>query len=234
MPRSSQSELAASTASGSDTPQSGPSANTFSYSTRARAAAGRRVDVLAADRAGGAAVAGHEAELVQLLGGEPRRALERGRAEVARGQRVDRVEGEEVRERAELAVLGGGGAEGAAAQVLGGGEHGGGVGERRLHAGAAHRDRLDVLRAQDRAEAAAAGVTAVVRDGRVADEPLAGGADRGDAPRRSEPLAEPRLGLGGGKAPEVGGAARCERRRRPRAAPRARRTRRARRSRRCP
>ena len=34
MPRSSQSWLAASTASGSDTPQSGPSANTFSYSTR--------------------------------------------------------------------------------------------------------------------------------------------------------------------------------------------------------
>jgi hypothetical protein len=34
MPRSSQSLLAARTASGSETPQSGPRANTFSYSTR--------------------------------------------------------------------------------------------------------------------------------------------------------------------------------------------------------
>ena len=65
-------------------------------------------------------------------------------------------------------------------------------------------DRLDVLRAQHRAEPAAARVAAVVRDRRVPDEPLAGRADGGDAPRRAEMLAEPLLGLRGGEPPQPG------------------------------
>ena len=166
------------------------------------AAAGRGVDVLAADRARGAAVARDEPQLVQLLRGELRRALEGRGAEVARGQRVDRVEGEEVGERAELAVLGGGGAEGAGAEVARGGEHLLGVRDRRLDAGAPHGDRLDVLRAQHRAEPAAARVAAVVRDGRVLDEPLAGRADGGDAPGGAEVVAEALLGLRGGESPQ--------------------------------
>ena len=73
------------------------------------------------------------------------------------------------------------------------------VRERRLHARASDGHGLDVLRAQHGAEAAAAGVAAVVRHGRVAHEPLAGRADRGDAPCRPEPLAQARLGAAAGR-----------------------------------
>ena len=59
---------------------SGPSANTFSYSTRVLPPSGRRVDVLAADRARRAAVARDVAQLVQLLGGERAALVERRRA----------------------------------------------------------------------------------------------------------------------------------------------------------
>ena len=82
-------------------------------------------------------------------------------------------------------------------------------------------DRLEALRAEHRAEAAAAGVAAVVGDGRVADEPLARRADRRDAPGLAEPLAQPRLGLRGGQPPEVAGGLEARRRRRRRAGPRA-------------
>ena len=66
-------------------------------------------------------------------------------------------------------------------------------------------DRLEELGAEHRAEPAAARVAAVVRDGGVLDEVLAGRADRRDAPGLAEPLAQPLLGLGGGQAPEVAG-----------------------------
>ena len=59
---------------------------------------------------------------------------------------------------------------------------------------AAHGDRLDVLAAQHGAAAAAAGVAAVVRDRRVADRVLAGGADRGDLIVGAKPRAQRRLG----------------------------------------
>src|SRR3954454_603115 len=86
------------------------------------------VDVLAADRARGAAVARDPARLGEVLRRQPRRLGERRRLEVPRRQRGDRVEGEQVRERAELAVLRGRRAERARAQVarrLEGGARGG-------------------------------------------------------------------------------------------------------------
>ena len=113
------------------------------------------------------------------------------------------------------------------------------AGEHRLRIGdgaagrSAHGDGLQPLGAQDGAEAAAAGVAAVVGDRRVAHEPLAGRPDRGDAVRGPELLAQPGLGLRRRQAPQVAGvdharavAVDDQRRRR-------RRTRRARRSRRC-
>ena len=203
MPRSSQSELAAEHGVRVRHAAERPEREHVLVLHARAAAAGRRVDVLAADRAGGAAVAGHVAELVQLLGGEARRLLERGGAEVPRGQRVDRVEGEEVGERAELAVLLGGGTERQLAQRLCRGQHGRRVGERRLHAGAAHRHGLQPLGAHHGAEPAAAGVATVVRDGGEAHQALARRADRRHAPGRAEPLAQALLGGGGGQAPEV-------------------------------
>ena len=95
-----------------------------------------------------------------------------------------------------------------------------------------HGDGLELLGAQDGAEAAAARVAAVMGDRRVAHEPLAGGPDRGDAVRGPEPLAQPGLGLRRRQAPQVAGVD-------PRApspstiSADGSRTRRARRSRRC-
>ena len=66
-----------------------------------------------------------------------------------------------------------------------------------------HGHGLEQLRAEHGAEPAAAGVAPVVGDRRVADLPLAGGADRRHPPALAEPLAEALLGLVGGKAPEV-------------------------------
>ena len=122
-------------------------------------------------------------------------SAERGRLrpEVAARERGERVEGEQVRERAHAAVLRGGGAERARAQVLGRGQHGGRVGDGAL-VRRAHGDRLQPLGAHHRAEPAAARVAAVVRDRGEADELLARRPDRRDAVRRAEPLAQPRLG----------------------------------------
>jgi hypothetical protein len=116
-----------------------------------------RVDVLAADRARRARVAGHTASLGEVLGGELRSAANVARLEVARRQRRDRVESEQIGERAELAVLRRGRAERALTQIAGGGEHalrvGGGALRRRTHG-----DRLDVLGPEHCAQPAAAGV----------------------------------------------------------------------------
>ncbi len=203
MPRSSQSWLAREHGVGIGHAAERPEREHVLVLHARAAAAGRRVDVLAADRARGAAVARHVAELVQLLGGEARRVLERGGAEVARGERVDRVEGEEVGERAELAVLLGGGPERQLAQRLCRGQHGGWVGDVRLDARAAHRHGLQALGAHHGAEPAAAGVATVVRHGGEAHQALARRADRRDAPGRSEPLAQALLGGGRGQAPEI-------------------------------
>ena len=84
--------------------------------------AGPLVDVLAADRARSAAVAGDAARLGELLCGQARGVGERRGLEVAGRERGDRVEGEQVRERAELAVLRRRRAERALPQVAGSGE----------------------------------------------------------------------------------------------------------------
>ena len=166
--------------------------------------AGPLVDVLAADRARGAAVAGDAARLGEVLGGQARGVGERRGLEVAGRERGDRVEGEQVRERAELAVLRRRRAERALPQVAGSGEDRLRIGGRDLRP-RTHGDRLEELRAEHRAEPAAARVTAVVRDRRVLDEVLARRADRGDSPGLAESLAQPLLGLVGGQAPEVAG-----------------------------
>ena len=75
-----------------------------------------------------------------------------------------------------------------------------GLRDRALRRVGAHRDGLQPLGAHDRTEAAAAGVAAVVRDGRVADEALTGRADRGNPVGGSELRAQPGLGLGRGQA----------------------------------
>ena len=84
------------------------------------------------------------------------------------------------------------------------GDHAGRVGRRDLGRGR-HRDGLEALGAEHRAEPAAAGVAAVVADRRVAHAALAGRADRGDPQARPSALAQPGLGVGGRQAPEVGG-----------------------------
>ena len=78
----------------------------------------------------------------------------------------------------------------------------------------AHGDRLDVLAAQHRAAAAAAGVPAVVRDRRVADRALAGRPDRRDAVVGAEPRAQRRFGLLARRAAQIRRPARAGRRRR--------------------
>ena len=83
---------------------------------------------------------------------------------------------------------------------------------------AAHRDGLDVLAAEHRAAAAAAGMPAVVRDRGVAHRALAGRADRGDLIVGAEPLAQCRPRWPGKSSP-------AQRRRPARAAPRRRRSR---------
>src|SRR5205085_9868297 len=63
---------------------------------------------------------------------------------------------------------------------------------------AADGDGFDVLRAEHRAAAAAASVTAVVRDGGVAHLPLAGGANHGEAKFRAKSLAQSLLSIATG------------------------------------
>ena len=140
-------------------------------------------------------VAGHPAQLVQLLGGQSRGAVEGGRGEVARGQRGDGVEGQQVGQGAQLAVLRGGRAEAALPQVLRRGQHGRLVGHAHPD-GRPDQDGLEVLGPQHRAQPAAAGVPAVVADRGVADLPLPGRTDGRGLPAASEPLSHGRLGLG--------------------------------------
>ena len=155
-------------------------------------------------RAGRAAVPGDGAQPGQLLGRQRGRRLEGRGLEVAGGQGRQRVEGQQVRQGAELAVLRGGRAERPRPQVLGGGEHPCGVGRRDLAAGA-HRDGLDVLGAEHRTEPAPAGMPAVVRQGRVADAALPRRADGGDPPGLAEPFAHRGLGVRRGPAGLRGG-----------------------------
>ena len=154
------------------------------------AAALAGVDVLAADRAGRAAVAGHPAQLVQLLGRQLGAPSKVAAVKLRVGSVRDRVERQQVGQRAQLAVLRGRRAEAARAQVLGRGQHRRRVGHGHLGAGL-DQHGLDVLGPEHRAEPAAAGMAAVVADRRVPDTALAGRADRRRAPAAAEPLPQP-------------------------------------------
>ena len=195
MPSSSARAAALSTSSGSSTPTSGPSANALSYSTRAE-----RPSLVFRIRSHPIE---HEAQDSRTAARSSSASVVVSVPKLRPGQRRERVEREQVRERAHAAVLRGGGAERARAQVLRRCEHGLRVGDRALLR-RAHRDGLQPLRPHHGAEPAAARVATVVRDGREAHEPLARGPDRRDAVGGAEPLAQPRLGVGGGEAPEVG------------------------------
>ena len=115
--------------------------------------------------------------------------LERAALEVARRQRAEAVERQQVGRGAELAVLRRRRTERPLRQVAA--ERGQLARVRPLAAlRAAHGDRLDVLAAQHGAAAAAAGVAAVVRDRGVADRVLAGRADRRDPIVGAEPRSQ--------------------------------------------
>ena len=120
------------------------------------------------------------------------------------GQGADGVEGEQVGQRAQLAVLGRGRAERAGPQVARGREHGRRI-RRRDFGGGTHRDGLELLGAQHRAQAAAPGVPPVVGDRGVADATLPGRPDRGHPPAPPEALPQPLLGLRRGQPAQVGG-----------------------------
>ena len=167
------------------------------------AAALAGVDVLAADRARRARVARHPPQLVQLLGGEAVRPVEGRGREVAGGQRGYGVEGEQVGQRAQLAVLRRGGAEAACPQILGRREHGVRIGDAHPR-GRPDEDGLDVLGPEHGPEPAAARVATVVADRGVADVPLPRGPDGRGLPPAPEPLPHGRLGLRGGQPAQLG------------------------------
>ena len=123
-----------------------------------------------------------------------RRRLDRPPGSCGVGQRGQRVEGQQVRHRAQLAVLGGRGAEGPRAQVLGGGEHRR-PGRRPGRARRADRHGLEPLGPEHGAEPAAPGVAPLVRDRGVADEALPGRA-RWPPPGRRGRGARAARGLG--------------------------------------
>ena len=139
--------------------------------------------------------------------GQPLGPLEVARLEVPGRQGVEAVEGEQVGDGPQLAVLLGRRAERAGREVAGQRDGRAGVGQGRP-AVAPDGDGLDPLRAQDRAQAAPAGVPAVVAERRERDQPLARRADRRDLPvgavlgadavlglaRRGGPRGRPRAG----------------------------------------
>ena len=176
-------------------PTSGPSANALSYSTRAWRPS--FVDMIrsqpiehdaqlsrTAARSSSASVV---VSVPKLRPGRAESALKVSRLDSVPRSRYFAVAGPNDRARRSCAA-----ASTASASATG------------QRVGRAHGDGLELLGAEHGAETAATGVTAVVRDGRVAHEPLAGGADRGDAIRGPEPLAKALLGLCRGQAPEVG------------------------------
>src|SRR6185436_13255123 len=77
-----------------------------------------RVDMLAADGARHTTVAGLRARRAQLLRREMRRFVERPALEIARRQRAETIEGQQIGRGAKLAILRGGGAERSLRQVL--------------------------------------------------------------------------------------------------------------------
>ena len=196
MPSSSHSLDARSTASGSLTPHSEPEREQALVLQADAVLVADRVDVLAPDGAGDAARARPGVGGADLLRRDAGGPVERAALKVARRQRAEAIERQQIGRGPELAVLGGRRTERPFRQVLAV------LGQlarvRPLAAlGAAHGDRLDVLAAQHGAAPAAAGVAAVVRDRRVADRVLAGGADRRDLIVGAEPRFQRRFGRPG-------------------------------------
>ena len=181
MPSSSHRLEARSTASASLTPHERAQREQALVLQPDAAGVAERVDVLAPDGAGGAARARPGVRGAELLRRDAGGPFERAALEVARRQRAEAIERQQVGRGAQLAVLGGCGTERPFRQVPAV------LGQlarvRPLAAlRAAHGDGLDVLAAQHGPAPAAAGVATVVRDRRVADRVLAGRADR----RRSD------------------------------------------------
>ena len=131
-------------------------------------------------------------------------ACETALLKVARRQHVQPVEREQVRGGAQLAILGRRRAERFVRQSSGQLDELRGCAQ--SHAlRTADGNRLDILRTQHGAAAAAAGVPAVVRNRGVAHQPLAGRADRGDLKIGAESLAQPILRLAIRQAPQFAG-----------------------------
>jgi hypothetical protein len=138
----------------------------------------------------------------QVLDGQRLGPLEVARLEVAGRQGVEAVEDQQVRHGPQLAVFLGRRAERPGRELPGQRNGPARVGQRGTPI-AADGDRLDSLRSQDRAQAAPAGVPAVVAEGRERDEPLAGRSDRRDLPIGAVRGADPVLGLPGGEPPQL-------------------------------
>ena len=193
-PSSSASATASSTASGSPMPTSGPSANALSYSTRAEPPLlVRRIrsqpiehDAQESRTAARSSSASSVVSAPKLWPGSAESALKVSRLESVPASRYFAVAGpkESARSAFEAASTAGRVVDGRAA-----------VG--------ADGDRLEELGAHHRAEPAAAGVAAVVRDRREADELLARRPDRGHPVGGAEPRAQRLLRGGGRQAPEV-------------------------------
>ena len=125
----------------------------------------------------------------QLLGRDAGRFVERPGLEVARRQRAEAVEGQQIRRGAQLPVLRRRRTERALREIA-------------TELGQLARmcplailrpadgNRLDALAAEHRTTAAATGMPPVVRDGRVAHSPLSRWTDRGDAIVSAEPSAQ--------------------------------------------
>ena len=125
----------------------------------------------------------------QLLWRERRGLRERAALEVARRQSAKAIERQKVRRRSQLAVFSCRRTKRPLRQVAAQ------FGER-LRLGplaalrAAHRDRLDVLAAEDGAAATAPGMSSVVRDRGVTDRALPGRANRSNAVVRPQPRSQ--------------------------------------------
>ena len=159
----------------------------------ADAAVAQCVDVFASNRAGHAARASSPVPRTELLRREFGRVLEGAALEIPGRQRAEAVECEKVRRGSKLAVLRGGRSEGSLRQVtaqLGQLGRPGPIAALRSTDG----NGFEVLAAEHRSAAAAAGVAAVVRNRRVSNTALAGRSNRRDAEIAAEPSAQLFLG----------------------------------------
>ena len=195
MPSSSQRALAVITARGRHTAQRSEGEHVLVlHALLAAAFAG--VDVLAADRAGRAAVAGDLPHPGQLFRGQPGRLFEGGGREVAGGQAGHSVEGQEVGQGVRVRGTSRWPGRSPRPQVTGQGQDL----SRVVHRAAAprfHQYALEVLGSEHGAQTSPAGVPAVVADGGVTHPDFAGRADGRRTPASPVLLLQRLLGRGG-------------------------------------